>query len=161
MGIIMSYEIFDPSKELQKIVRKYIVLNSSEDIKNMFFLPNGGNFIIFNRGVEASSKLFGSDELYEIPKSYSFSLKTNRVNQIFLNSEDNDDMFPVILAELWPIGFYKLFNIDMSALDFKYQEIEKELIDKYFPKLYKNGETKDELNYLNSSLLELNNSQNN
>ena len=159
----MSYNIFEPSEALQGIVKQYVVFNSLDNIEDMLFLPNGGSFVIFNRGITIDAKLFGSEEIYKIPDSYSISFKTNRVKHVFLDRDyrHNDDNFPIVMIELLPIGFYKLFNKDMTLLDFKYQKMEKELIDKYFSKLYTNGTIEDEISYLNNSLLELERSQNN
>ena len=159
----MNYNIFPPSSELKDIVKQYIVFNSLENIEIVLFLPNGGNFIIFNRGIKASGKLIGYDELFHLPKNYSFNFKTNRVKQVFLDLEykHDDDMFPIIVIELLPIGFYKLFSIDMTLSDFKYEEIPKELVDKYFSKLYNNGSISEEFKYLDNSLIKLARSQNN
>ena len=52
----MIYDIFSPANNLQNIVLKYVVINSFEGIENLIFLPNGGNFIVFNRGFKGHVK---------------------------------------------------------------------------------------------------------
>lgn len=159
----MNYKIFPPSDKLKDIVKQYVVFNSLENIENVLFLPDGGNFLIFNRGVKANSKLIGCDESFEVPEGYSFNFKTNRVKQVFLEHEYHHDdvQFPIIVVELLPIGFYKLFNIDMSLSEFNYEEIPKEIVERYFSQLYKNSDIDEEFSYLNSSLIELANSHDN
>ncbi len=159
----MNYQVFSPSCLLQDIVKQYVVINNMENIEKLLFLPNGGSFIVFNRGIKASAKLIGSTDLFGIPDNYSINFKTNRVKQIFLDDENtySDDMFPIIMVELMPMGLYKLFNIDMSLKEFKYQELEDELTVKYFSKLYQHNDYKKELEYLDNSLEELMNAQNN
>lgn len=159
----MNYKIFPPSDKLKDIVKQYVVFNSLENIENVLFLPDGGNFLIFNRGVKANSKLIGCDESFEVPEGYSFNFKTNRVKQVFLEQEyqHDDGQFPIIVVELLPIGFYKLFNIDMSLSEFNYEEIPKEIVEIYFSELYKNSNIVEEFNYLNSSLIALANSHDN
>ena len=155
----MNYKTYSPSVELNDIVKEYVVFNSFENIENVLFLPNGGSFIVFNRGIKANARLIGIEEIFNIPSSYSVSYKTNRIKQIYLSSEDeyNDEFYPFIVVELLPLGYYKLFNTDMSSMDFKYQEIEKDIVDKYFSQLYMNGNIEDEVNYLNQSLIKLKN----
>lgn len=157
----MKYETYSPLQELRSIVKNYVVVYSFENIENLLFLPDGGSFIIFNRGVSASAKLYGVDEAFPIPKNYSISLKTNRVNRIVLDSGyvHSEELLPIIMVELLPTGSYKLFNTDMSTTDFKYQEIEKEVVERYFSKLYTNGSIEEELKYIDSSLSELRNTQ--
>ena len=159
----MNYKILPPSDELKDIVKQYVVFSSLENIENVLFLPDGGNFLIFNRGVKAHSKLIGYDESFHLPENYSFNFKANRVKHIFLDLEYkyDDEMFPIIMVELLPIGFYKLFNTDMTLADFKYEEIPQELINKYFSKLYSNKTVDEDFKYLENSLIELEKSQNN
>ena len=157
----MNYKTYPPSTQLKSIVKQYIVFNSVENIEKILFLPSGSSFIIFNRGANLSGKLFGVGEVYPIPKTYSLSLKTNKVKQVFLNSECDDEISPIIAVELLPIGLYKLFNIDMTFLKFQYMEIEEKIIIKSFSKLYTNDSIDEDLKYLDSSLIELEKSQNN
>lgn len=159
----MNYKIFSPSCELENIVKKYVVFNSLDNIEKLLFLPDGGSFIVFNRGINVGAKLYGVDDIFNIPATYSTNFKTNRVKQLYLDLEynHNDDLFPIIIVELLPIGLYKLFNVDMSAMNFKYQEIEKDIVDKYFSKVYTNTTIEKELESLDKDIVELNNSQNN
>jgi len=156
----MNYKIFSPSDDLKKIVKYFIVIESLENIGSLLFLPNGGNFIVFNRGMKACSKSFCNSEIFEIPVSYSVSMKSNKVKSIVVdkNYEHKDNMFPIILVELLPIGFHKLFNIDASKLNSSYIEINEDTVSKHFPQLYKHNNLEEELAYLNKSLMDMNNS---
>jgi len=157
----MKYKIFPPSDELRGIVKYFVVIDSLQNIESLLFLPNGGNFIIFNRGIKASSKSFCNNESLDIPQTYSVSAKTNHVKSIVIDSDYKykDDIFPIIMVELLPTGFYKLFNKDAFLLNSTYIEIDKDIVNKYFSKLYNHKSVTDELDYLNRSLAEMNNSQ--
>lgn len=98
-----------------------------------------------------------------IPTSYSVSLKTDKVKRIILDENYNhkNQLFPIILVELLPIGFYKLFNIDASKLKSSFIKINKDIVSKYFSKLYEHNNIEEELAYLNKSLIDMNNSQEN
>ena len=65
------------------------------------------------------------------------------------------------MVELLPIGFYKLFHKDASCLNHKYLPIENTLIDKYFSKLYMHESLKQDISYLNESLLNMYNDHSN
>lgn len=159
----MLYDIFLSTDKLKNIIKQYIVINSLEGINKLLFLPDGCNFIVFNRGIKGFVKVYNSIEKICIPDGYCVSLKSNKVRQISLDDENilKDVIFPIIIVELEPIGFYKLFNIDAASLNNKYLTISQESIDSYFKKLYTHKTIEDELNYLNSSLVALYNSQNN
>ena len=150
----MIYDIHSPSKELESIVKQYVVINSLEGVESLLFLPNGCNFIVFNRGIEGYTKIYTEDDKFSIPQNYSISVKTNKVEKfIFSNENISEDItFPVILAELTPIGYYKLFNKEASGLNSSYEELSVEIIESFFKDLYTHESIEDELNYLNSSL---------
>ncbi len=154
----MTYKIFPPADELKKIVKHFIVIDSFENSDNFLFLPNGGNFIIFNKGVKAFSKSFCDDETFVIPKSYSVSPKTDKVKNIIIDSSHKDITGQsIIVVELLPVGFYKLFNMNASELSCKYMEISNEIVDKHLSKLYTHNSIEDELSYLNNSFIEMQN----
>lgn len=150
----MTYDIFSPPKKLESIVKQYVVVNSLDGMDNLLFLPNGCNFIVFNRGFEGYSKIYNEEERFSIPKNYSVSAKTNKVHTFVLSKECSpaNIKFPMILAELTPIGFYKLFNKNSYVLHSGYQEIEQSLVESYFKDLYSHNSVEEELEYLNSSL---------
>lgn len=152
----MKYDIYPPAKALMHIVKQYVVIHSFEGIENLLFLPNGGNFIVFNRGLKACSMLY-SGETYTVPMNYSVSIKTNKVKKATLDLKSTLDeiCFPLILVELLPIGFYKLFHKDASVLNDGYMEIESEIVETYFKELYKHETLQDELDFLNATLIKL------
>ncbi|PHS56607.1 MAG: AraC family transcriptional regulator [Sulfurimonas sp.] len=158
----MVYDIFSSSKELQGIVKQYVVINSLEGIDNLLFLPDGCNFIIFNRGIEGYAKAYKEDRKILIPNNYSVSIKFNKVKKIVLNEKQDlkKISFPIILVELTPIGFFKLFNKDASILSKSYLELEDLIVKKYFNDLYTHSSVEKELQYLDYSLNELYNSHN-
>ena len=152
----MKYEIYPPAKALAHIVKQYMVIHSLKDIEKLLFLPNGGNFIVFNRGMKACSELY-SGETFDIPKNYSVSIKTNKVKKATLYPDNDLEniCFPLILVELLPIGFYKLFHEDAAILNDGYMEIDDGLVETYFRELYKHETLEQELDYLNESLIKL------
>lgn len=159
----MIYNIFSPSQELQSVVKQYVVINSLDGIDSLLFLPNGCNFIVFNRGFEGYTKVYNEDGEFLIPKNYSVSAKSNKVNKFVLSEANNsiDVKFPMILAELTPIGFYKLFNTEASELNNGYKELEQNIVETYFKDLYRHKNIEEELKYLNKTLGTLHNSQDN
>lgn len=158
----MKYNVYKPADVLKNIVEQYFVITSTYDLESLVFLPNGGNFLIFNRDNPYHTQL-SSDQTYKIPEGFSVSLKRNKTKKIiFKTTADlNSFSFPIILVELTPIGFYKLFNQDAFILTQNYLSISDKLIERYFLKLYTHNNIEDELSYLNNSLLEMETANNN
>jgi len=159
----MIYNIFSPSQELQDTIKQYVVIDSLDGIDSLLFLPNGCNFIVFNRGFEGYTEVYNEGKQFPVPKNYSVSAKFNKVNKFVLSETSNSGniKLPMILAELTPIGFYKLFNSEASELNNGYREIEQHIVDTYFKDLYSHKTIEEELDYLNKSLTALHDSQNN
>ncbi len=158
----MIYNVFPPAKELEEVVKQYVVITSLEGINSLLFLPNGCNFIVFNRGFDGHTEVYNDDRKFPIPKGYSISVKNNKIKKFVVEEDSSHKIkFPLILAELTPIGFYKLFNKDASILKNDYLEIEESIKEKYFKDLYTHASIKEELEYLNSSLNMLHLSQDN
>ncbi len=97
----MIYNIFSPTQELETIVKQYLVINSLDGVDSLLFLPNGCNFIVFNRGFEGYTKIYNDDKEFPIPKNYSVSAKSNKVNRFVLSEIKNSTnvTFPIILVE--------------------------------------------------------------
>lgn len=158
----MTYDIFPSTCELKNIVKQYVVLHSLEEIDKLLFLPNGNNFIVFNRGIKAYIQNNDGAEVVEVPLSYSISEKFNKVRQLVLDDENIQGVyFPIILVELYPIGFYKLFNIDAESLIANFLKIPKQIIMSYFNDIYTHDSIEDEMQYLDNALLALYDSKNN
>ena len=157
----MKYSVFSPPKELSDIVNQYVVITSFDGIDSLLFLPNGCNFIVFNRGFEGYTQIYNENKKFSIPKNYSISIKNNKIKKFILKQDNSTGKFPMILAELTPIGFYKLFNKDASCLKDGYLEIENSIVEKYFKNLYLHNSIEEELRYLNKNLLAMEASQNN
>lgn len=158
----MIYNVFSPPKELDDTIKQYVVITSLEGIDSLLFLPNGGNFIVFNRGFDGYTKIYNEDKKFPIPKNYSISVKNNKIKKFVLNENSLSNIkFPLILAELTPIGFYKLFNANASILKEGYLEIEASIVENYFKDLYTHDSIEAEIAYLNSSLNMLQLSQGN
>jgi len=152
----MKYEVFFPPHNLKGIVKHFIVINSLKDVNKLLFLPTGGNFLVFNRGIKASIQSFCDKNIARLPLSYSISAKSDKVNRITLdNSVQNEPTLPLILVELLPLGFFRLFNQDSSALRNKHIKIDEKIINKYFSKLYKHNNINEELKYLSNSLSQM------
>ncbi|MEA3522955.1 MAG: AraC family transcriptional regulator [Campylobacterota bacterium] len=158
----MHYNIYEPSHELATIVRKYFVITDVNVIESMLFLPNGGNFLIFNRGIKGFTKLH-TGEAHDILQGYSIGMKASKAKRITLdkNNNFNNMPLPIILVELLPIGYYKLFHKDASILTKGHISIENDIIDVYFSKLYTHDTLEEEIEYLNRSLKEMDIANNN
>ncbi|WP_373036260.1 AraC family transcriptional regulator [Sulfurimonas sp.] len=149
----MIYDIFSTSQELASTIKQYVVINSFEGVEKLLFLPNGSNFIVFNRGIEGYTKIYNEENKFSIPQRYSVSVKTNKVES-FVLSEESDSAnitFPIILAELTPVGYYQLFNKEAASLNSNYEELEQDVVDKYFKDLYLHKSIEEEIQYLNTS----------
>lgn len=158
----MIYDIFSPSQEVANTVKQYVVINSLEGVESLLFLPNGCNFIVFNRGIEGYTEIYNEENKFSIPQGYSVSVKTNKVEKIVLSEKSNTAtiIFPVILVELTPIGYYQLFNKEASYLNSSYEELEQSIVDEYFKDLYSHETIEEEIEYLNNSLILLQSLQN-
>ena len=150
----MIYDVFPSADELESVIKQYAVVTSLDGIDKLLFLPNGCNFIVFNRGFDGYLKVYKEDKKFPIPKKYSISVKNNKIKKFRLNDKSlaPDVELPLILAELTPIGFYRLFNIDATILNDCFFEIQESIIDEYFSKLYTHDCIEEELEYLNSAL---------
>jgi AraC-like DNA-binding protein len=159
----MIYDVFPSAVELNDIVKQYVVITSLQDMDKLLFLPNGCNFIVFNRRIDGYLEVYRDDKKFPIPKNYSISVKNNRIKRFILNdNEPNSGIkLPFIMVELTPIGFYKLFNMEATILNNCFLEIQQSVTDEYFSKLYTKSRIEDELEYLNCSLNRLQCSQNN
>jgi len=156
----MQYQIILPDTKLKSIVKQYLVINDLKFIEDMLFLPNGGNFIIFNRGFTGYAELYNG-ERFKIPSGYSVSIKTNKAKKTVFDIDNQKDMeLPIILAELLPLGFYKLFSQDASLFNKEYMSISVLIKEKYFSKLYSFTCIEEEIEYLDGMLLELYKSHN-
>jgi len=154
----MKYEVFLPDIRLKNVIQCYVVIYDISLLNGMIFLPTGGNFIVFNRGISGYSVLHNNKK-YQIPKGYSASIKTTKSIKTVLDLKNIPFLEPAvfILAELLPIGFYKLFRLDASYLNNQYLPIEETLINKYFSKLYMHKSLEQDIAYLNKTLLQMNN----
>lgn len=150
----MIYNLVQADISLENIVKQYIIINSLEGMEKLIFLPNACNFIVFNNGLNAHSSSYNEDEKFTIPLGYSISVKTNKVSQIVIEEQENIT-FPIIMAELAPIGYFKLFNQDASVLNASYLEMDESIREEYFSNLYEHASLEDEIDYLNASLLAL------
>ena len=153
-------EFLPPSKALERFVKQFVIIYSIESIDNLTFLPNGGNFIVFNRGVFGCSKSIDSANSFEVPQGNSISIKLNKVKQMIVDKKRSSKaLFPIILVELEAVGYYNIFNKDASGLADRYVLVEETINDTYFSDIYKHDTIQDEIDYLNKMLLKLYKSQ--
>lgn len=149
----MSFNIIEPHASLSPIVKRYIVCYDMSKINEMLFLPDAGNFIVFNRGYNGYSKLYSNEE-YPVPLHYSVSIKHSKVKTLIIQDHTSDNE-PIILVELTAVGFHKLFNEDAYPLNFNYFLIQEHITQDYFSNLYTHESMHDEICYLNLNLLKL------
>lgn len=152
----MQYNVILPDERLRGIVKHYVIIPDMAILDKILFLPNGGNFLIFNRGVEIYVKVH-PDKIFDLPKGYSIGIKSTKARKTFLslNTLDGVISLPVIMVELLPTGYHKLFNSDASVLQNGYLEIEEDITKKYFSKLYEHERIAEDIQYLNDSLFAL------
>ena len=157
----MKSRVIKPSIELSSIVKQYLIITDLHTFNTMYCLPNGGNFLIFNRGLKACSKLH-TDDIYEIPQGLSASIKTDKAKKIVVDKVFSLDSitFPIILVELTPVGFYKLFLKDASTLNQAYVTIDSEIQEKYFNDVYLHNDITEMVDYLDKSFIDLKNDNN-
>jgi AraC-like DNA-binding protein len=157
----MAYQFIAPAENLKHIVKHYMYIDDISALSNMIFLPNGGNFLIFNRGIEGCSELH-TKEQFPIPSDYSIGIKTNKVKKFIVDAscDISNIKMPLIIVELLPVGVHKLFNVDASKFNTAYAPIPSDVIKQYFSELYSFHNFKDEIAYLNNSLTELYQSHN-
>ncbi len=153
----MVYNVYPPSQELEHIVRQIVVIDSFDNIDKMLFIPNGGNFILFNRGIKGFFHSQNNDNFIKIYPGYCITKKTHRVKRVILDPKNNlkTQNFPIIAVELLPLGFYKLFKTDFLSDNIHYLKLSKEIKTKYFSDLYKHNTIEEEISYLNDSLKSL------
>jgi len=158
----MNYDIYKPHSSLTTIVKQYVVITDAKNIETMLFLPNGGSFLIFNRGASSSSQLH-TGEVYSIPECYSVGMKLSKAKKIILNCslDVKESLFPIILVELQAIGFYKLFHADASILTQGHMSLNDEIVKGYFSQLYKHEDILNEISYLDEALMQMNKANNN
>lgn len=158
----MKYNIYEPVEELNNIIKRYFIIRRCEDIEKLMFLPNGGNFLIFNKGLSCQTKL-SNNELFNIPQGFSIGLKRSKAASLAFDKKIPLDTarFPIILVELTPIGFYKLFNQSASELTTKHLDMDEKIVSKYFSELYSHETMEEEIEYMNKSLQEMEAANNN
>ncbi|MDF1877023.1 helix-turn-helix domain-containing protein [Sulfurimonas sp. SAG-AH-194-L11] len=152
----MQYNVILPDEQLRGIIKHYVVIPDMAILDKVLFLPNAGNFLIFNRGADVYVKVH-PDRIFDIPKGYSIGIKTTKAKKTFLSLSTLDGTvpLPIILVELLPSGYHKLFNRDASALRSGYKEMDEDIKKKYFAKLYQNESIEADIDYLNDSLFKL------
>ena len=152
----MKYEVFLPDLRLNDTVKRYIAVYDISIFNEMLFLPDGGNFMVFNRGLKGYSMLHNNKK-YDLPESYSISIKTTKSKRAILDLQHIPIIEPaiLILVELLPIGFYKLFHKDASCLNNQYLVIDNKITEKYFSNLYTHKSLEKDIAYLNESLVSM------
>ncbi|HIC45001.1 MAG TPA: AraC family transcriptional regulator, partial [Sulfurimonas sp.] len=79
----MKLSIFQPSEALKDIVKQYVVVNSLEDHEKLWVLPNAGNFLIFNPGLEVFFQKHNSNNVsFTVPKEFCVGIKSNDIIQL-------------------------------------------------------------------------------
>lgn len=152
----MQYKIYLPNLELIHIVKHYIAVSGFTDLHKLLFVPNGRNFMIFNRGISGYSELHNGEKFF-LPKSSSVSIKAIKAKILVIDMAKHEDIkFPILLIELEPIGYYKIFQTDASQLGKKYLEIEEKFLQKHFSKLYTHKNINEEIRYVEKILLQIN-----
>lgn len=158
----MKLTIIEPEKELQSIVRQYVIIESLHQYESLWVLPNAGNFIIFNRGTKGTvEKYESSEKSFSMPMEFYVGMKRDDVLKFELNKKILDDRltFPIIAVELLPLGFNSLFSSNAAELRENYILLDECLKGKDldFNELYNCDTSSEQISYIEKRLLRLKN----
>lgn len=149
-----------PSSGLETIVKHYIVIESLQDFEDLWILPNAGNFIIFNSGIDGFVQKYNSEDvIFELPKGFFVSRKANNITKIGINLKSviDKDIFPIFAVELLPTGYNRLFCKNAYDLRDNMLLLNDCIRDENisFEKLYSFKNIKKEIAYIEHGLLNL------
>jgi len=153
----LKTSIIKPSDQLKDIVKHYIIIESFDLHEELWILPNAGNFILFNPGLEALlHKHDLKEELIALPKDFSVSIKANNIVRLSLN-EVTDIKYPLLGVELLPTGCNRLFSDKETDMNSVYQPLEACLKEKEvsFDKLYDFKTVSEQIDYIEMGFLAL------
>lgn len=153
----LKISIIKPSDELKDIVRHYIIIESFDPDEKLWILPNAGNFILFNPGLDALLHKYDSNEgPFALPKDFSVSIKANNIVKLSVNEGEKLE-YPLLGVELLPTGCNRLFSDKETDMRSVYQLLEVCLKDKEvnFDKLYDFNTVDEQIDYIEQGFLAL------
>ncbi len=157
MRTSLRISIIKPSDPLKDIIKHYIVIESFDPNEKLWILPNAGNFILFNPGLEAFLHKYDSNEQpFALPKDFSVSIKANNILRLSVN-EGIDVQYPLLGVELLPTGCNRLFSDKETDMRSVYQLLEVCLKEKEvsFDKLYDFKRIDEQMKYIEQGFLAL------
>jgi len=150
----MKLSLYKPSNELQHIVKQYILIESLEDQENLWVLPNLGNYILFNPGLDAMLLEHSSDNIsHVLPKEFCFGIKATQIVRLFVKETENIQ-FPMFGVELYPTGYHRLFGKEAFDLRQEHKPLAPSLSDLGcdFEALYKIEGIDEQIAYIETGL---------
>jgi AraC-like DNA-binding protein len=153
----LKTSLIKPSDQLKDIIKHYIVIESFDLHEKFWILPNAGNFILFNPGLEAFLHKYDSnEEPFALPKDFSVSIKANNIVRLSVNEGENIE-YPLLGVELLPTGCNRLFSDKETDMRSVYQLLEVCLKEKEvsFDKLYDFKKVQEQIDYIEEGFLEL------
>ena len=156
----MEFSVREPSPDLNTIVKQYMIVTSLKDYEKLLFLPNVGNFIIFNQGIESCIYKYDSNEVVShIPRDFSVSPKGKDVVKLGIDESHLEDTikFPILVVELLPTGYNRLFSKNAFDLRTKHISLNNCIDDKSisFDALYTIDGLDRKITYIEEQLVKL------
>lgn len=157
MCLNLKLSIHKPSDNLKNIVKHYVVIESLEEDEKLWVLPNAGNFLLFNPGLDAFLQKYNSNEVsFTLPPSFSVGIKANDIIRLNVVAHEKI-IYPLIGVELLPTGYHRLFNENAFDLRTEHRPLEKclEGKDVSFENLYNLDSLGHQISYIEEGLLAL------
>ncbi len=152
----MKLAIHQPCDALKGIVKQYVEIQSIEDQEKLWVLPNLGNYLLFNPGIEGVVLGANSDEiLHHVPKKFSVGIKFTNIIRIIV-TEKNSVRFPMYGIELHPTAYHRLFAKNAHELQERHILFEELIHTKnIFNEIYTLDSVSEQLHYFEKCLLQL------
>ena len=156
----MKLSIIQPVNELNTIIKRYIVVTSLEDNANLWFLPNAGNYINFNPIIKGHVCKYNSDsEKFPISTDFNIGIKANDILKFEVSHEETvqELPYPIIIVELQPTGFHRLFGQSAHDLRDKSLLLTECLKDSHisFENLYQQPSVEEQIAFLEDKFIQL------
>ena len=153
---IVKVSFIEPTSELTKIVKKYIIIESLEEYEKLWILPSTGKLILFNSGINIFiNRYHSNEETSVLPKEFSV---TRKVDEIIQLSVANAELkFPIFGVELFSTACTRLFSFDNRAVTDGHVLLESCLKPTgiSFEKLYEIDGIDEQISYIEKGFLSL------
>lgn len=153
---IVKVSFIEPTPELTKIVKKYIIIESLEAYEKLWILPSTGKLIFFNSGIDLFINKYHSDEeMSVLPKEFSVTRKVDEIIQLSIGNADVK--FPLFGVELLSTACTRLFSFDNRVVTESHVLLENCLnpTGVSFENLYEIDDIDEQVSYIEKGFLSL------